>query len=66
MQRDIYDRYVQKQARSRYAAMPGESEHHSGLSVDILWGGPSSDENRRRKSDEFKWLEKNCMKFGFV
>ena len=66
MQRDIYDRYVQKYGQDqRYAAMPGESEHHSGLSVDILWGGPSSDENRR-KSDEFKWLEKNCMKFGFV
>ena len=66
MQRDIYDRYVQKYGQDqRYAAMPGESEHHSGLSVDILWGGPSSDE-KRRKSDEFKWLEKNCMKFGFV
>lgn len=45
-------------------AVPGQSEHQSGLAADIHTLA-SADETFE-KSYEFKWLLDNCWKFGFI
>ncbi len=47
-------------ARSGYAALPGCSEHESGLAIDIDRGGPDPELNY------IDWLEKNSWRFGFI
>lgn len=54
--------YSQNEAEkeaNKWVALPGYSEHHTGLAVDI---------NAREGSSEkvYQWLEKNCYKYGFI
>lgn len=44
-----------------YSALPGQSEHQTGLAMDI-----SSLEQSYGKTAEGKWLAANCYKYGFV
>lgn len=46
------------------AARPGYSEHQTGLAFDILTNGYNMDDFET--SDEFKWLNKNAHKYGFI
>lgn len=65
-QKNIYDNYVKKYGENqKYAAKPGESEHQTGLCVDILWYKPLSIEEHI-KTKEFMWLKENCIRFGFI
>jgi len=66
-QENLYNRYVLKDGvdlADTYSARPGFSEHQTGLVVDI--------DNEREyyenfeKTDEFKWLENNAYKYGFI
>lgn len=43
---------------------PGESEHQSGLSVDLTF--PDMTAQSFTKTDTFLWLKENCWKFGFI
>lgn len=48
-------------------AIPGESEHQTGLAVDLS----SSDYNYNlgkgfESTNAFKWLNENCWKYGFI
>lgn len=61
--------YSEEEARAKTAqiiAVPGTSEHHLGLAVDIvdtrLW---SLDEEQEDLPAQ-QWLMKNCWKFGFI
>lgn len=70
-QQELYDEkvnaylnegYSKKEAEkeaNKWVALPGYSEHHTGLAVDI---------NARKGSSEkvYQWLEKNCYKYGFI
>lgn len=47
-----------------FAAKPGESEHHSGLSVDIKVEGFA--QRRFIMSKTGKWMAKNAHRFGFI
>lgn len=53
-----------------YMTKPGTSEHHTGLSVDVLEtgyyekGGTLDSSYGKEKSAQ--WLEKNCAKYGFI
>lgn len=63
-------RSVQRQAEvykkmPSIAAQPGASEHHTGLAVDLLWGGRMSAATRAA-SDEYKWIVANLHKYGFI
>ncbi len=49
---------------SGYAALPGHSEHQTGLALDIVTYG--SIENEFENTEEFKWLESNAYKYGFI
>lgn len=58
-----YDNAVK--AVLRYSALPGTSEHQTGLACDmhnITTGADLSFAN----TDSYKWLEDNCYKFGFI
>ena len=47
-------------------AYPGTSEHETGLAVDILSKKYTSFNEGFDKTDEYKWLECNAYKFGFI
>ena len=75
-QKDLFQYYVDRFIKKGYSeeeaialtradtAYPGESEHHTGLAVDV--------HNMRDCLPEFadtyegKWLAENCWKFGFI
>ena len=45
-----------------YIAVPGTSEHHTGLAVDI-----SAAENSGQESEDiYPWFIENCYKYGFI
>lgn len=46
---------------SQYSAQPGQSEHQTGLAIDI-----TSLEETYKDTAEGKWLAKNCYKYGFI
>ena len=52
---------------SRYTAMPGCSEHHTGLALDFaLFYVDSGASGDFEGSDESTWILNNCWKYGFV
>lgn len=51
------DNYVNK-----YVARPGYSEHQTGLAFDI----GSSSVNVFADSNEYKWMQENAYKYGFI
>ena len=56
--RNLYgDNYV-----SNYVALPGFSEHQTGLSFDI----GSRNSNVFAQSDEYDWIQENAHKYGFI
>ncbi|MGN0639606.1 MAG: D-alanyl-D-alanine carboxypeptidase family protein [Oscillospiraceae bacterium] len=60
----IYNRnvanYGEEEANS-WSAKPGESEHQTGLAIDI-----TSLEQSYGDTEEGQWLAENCHKFGFI
>lgn len=50
----------------RTSAIPGYSEHHTGLAVDIVSKSYKGLDRKQAQTAEFKWLEKNCHKYGFI
>lgn len=46
-------------------ALPGTSEHQTGLSLDILCTSGKSSSTFLGTGQQ-KWLEKNCYKYGFI
>ncbi len=65
IQRFIDENGLGREAAEKKAATmvarPGTSEHHLGLAVDI-----NSVETSFEKTKEFKWLQANAEKYGFV
>lgn len=66
-QSTLYNRYVNRDGKTladTYSARPGNSEHQTGLALDITrYGGNLIGfEN----TNEFKWLEENCYNYGFI
>lgn len=69
-QKILFDSYVEKEGVEKantYSAKPGQSEHQTGLSVDV--SSPSVDyqlSNDYGKTAEGKWLADNAYRFGFI
>lgn len=49
----------------KYQAKPGESEHQSGLAIDVTIDGVGLHEEFGH-TKEGKWLNDNCHKYGFI
>lgn len=63
-QETIYNNYAYEHTREEtdlYAARPGYSEHELGTAIDIsnVWYIEEGD-------DEYKWIEKNGYKYGYI
>lgn len=50
----------------RRTALPGASEHQTGLAVDIVGERYQSLDDGQAETPEAKWLAENCYKYGFV
>ena len=59
-----YENYNGEEYADSIAARAGFSEHQTGLALDIIT--PGATKNTFEETDEFKWLQKNAHKFGFI
>ncbi|MBP3301007.1 MAG: M15 family metallopeptidase [Clostridia bacterium] len=69
MQEYINKGKTEEEARAITAtiiAVPGTSEHHTGMAVDIVTPSYQSLNAGFDKTAAYKWLEANCAEFGFV
>jgi len=60
----LYTNYVQKDGQEiadKYSARPGYSEHQTGLAIDL-----NTVNNLFKDTQESKWLNQNCHKYGFI
>ena len=69
-QKLLFDSYVKKEgeeAANKYSAKPGQSEHQTGLAVDV--SSPSVDyqlSDEYGETKEGKWLADQAAQFGFI
>lgn len=69
-QQILFDAYAEKDgmdAANKYSARPGESEHQSGLTMDIT--SPDVDyqlDIEFGETDEGKWVKENAHQYGFI
>lgn len=64
-QQETYDVYKNEYGQNyvdNYVALPGYSEHQTGLALDVK----AKDSNIFAESDEFEWMQKNSYKYGFI
>ena len=47
-------------------AVPGTSEHATGLAVDIIASEYEGLDDRQGETDEQKWLMEHCWEYGFI
>jgi len=69
-QTDLFDYYVQKdgeKAAETFSAIPGHSEHETGLAIDVTGGdGRCAAEDCFADTEEAKWLADHAAKYGFI
>lgn len=69
-QKELFHYYAERDGKVKaqtYSALPGESEHQTGLAVDVA--GKGSDcvvEDCFAQTEEAKWLAEHAWKFGFI
>ena len=66
-QESLYNNYSIERGQDiadNFSARPRFSEHETGLSIDIM--GSNEDYNKFSSTDEYKWLEDNAYKYGFI
>lgn len=69
-QEAIFNRYAASSgeaAANRYSARPGQSEHQTGLAMDIAGGdGSAFLKTAFEDTPEFAWLDKHAADYGFI
>ena len=77
-QENLYERYVSEfmsdgmsraeaeAEASTFSARPGESEHQSGLCVDLMTTAMSSLDESFEDTSAFDWLSENAHLYGFI
>ncbi len=69
-QKAIYNKNVRTIGQTRtdmYSAIPGYSEHQTGLAIDLSCSSVNYDlEEDFADTKEGKWLAENCYKYGFI
>ncbi|WP_286229725.1 M15 family metallopeptidase [Neobacillus mesonae] len=70
LQEVLFQQYVNMdgyEAAQTYSALPGTSEHETGLAIDVTGGdGKCAAEDCFGGSTEAKWLENNAADYGFI
>lgn len=69
-QKKLFDRYVKRDGYEKartYSALPGTSEHETGLAVDLTSGdGSCAAADCFGETEEAAWLAKHAADFGFI
>ncbi|MED1782266.1 D-alanyl-D-alanine carboxypeptidase family protein [Brevibacillus fortis] len=69
-QKALFNRYVKKDGVEKartYSAVPGTSEHETGLAIDVSGkDGKCAATSCFAGTKEAKWLDENVEKFGFI
>lgn len=63
-QSSIYSNFVRiygKERADKFSAVPGHSEHQTGLAIDL-----NSIDDSFKNTPECSWVEQNCYKYGFI
>lgn len=55
-----------KQEAGTVVAVPGTSEHQTGLAIDVVSNEYTSLDENFETSKAFQWLQQNCYKYGFI
>ena len=69
VQQETWDQFREKYGEEytvSHVAVPGYSEHHTGLAADIVTPSYQTLDSKFEKTEAFKWLYENCAEFGFV
>ena len=64
-QEKLYNTYLKLYGKSyvdKYVALPGHSEHQTGLAIDL----ESLECDMFRNSKEYLWIRENAHKYGFI
>lgn len=64
---DLYNKYVKsdgKDAADTYSGRPGNSEHQTGLAVDVY--NQTETYTNFEKTKEYNWMQENAYKYGFI
>ncbi len=61
-----YTREQAEQTVRKTSALPGTSEHQSGLCVDFMTNSMTDLNNSFEGTSAFKWLSENAYKYGFI
>lgn len=67
-QENLYDNKVKEvgaQKAAEWAALPGYSEHHTGMAVDIAIADGEGAQTFTTEGD-YGWIAENCYKYGLV
>ncbi|WP_410770568.1 D-alanyl-D-alanine carboxypeptidase family protein [Fontibacillus sp. BL9] len=69
-QTSLFNRYVKKDGLEKaktYSAVPGHSEHETGLAIDVSGSdGKCAAEDCFGDTEEAKWLAKHAPEYGFI
>lgn len=68
-QQDVYSAKVKKdgkQEADKYVAVPGSSEHQTGLAMDLLSTEYSGLDDGFKNTKAYAWLNQNCANYGFI
>lgn len=69
-QKALFDQYVQQDGSSaaeQFSALPGESEHETGLAIDVSGSsGTCAVESCFADTRQAKWLQAHADQFGFI
>ncbi len=61
-----YSKKDAKRLAATWVAVPGSSEHESGLAFDIVSKEYQTLDEKQAKTDCQKWLMKHCTDYGFI
>ena len=69
-QQALFNRYVKRDGYEKartYSAVPGSSEHQTGLAIDVSGSsGKCAAASCFANTKEAAWLKKNSQKYGFI
>ncbi|MFD0692531.1 D-alanyl-D-alanine carboxypeptidase family protein [Paenibacillus sp. GCM10027628] len=69
-QKSVFQRYVLKDGEEKaktYSAVPGTSEHETGLAIDVTGSdGKCAAEDCFGGTKEAKWIEQHAAEYGFI
>lgn len=68
-QKDLYKKQVNNEGEekaNKYLAVPGSSEHQSGLAMDLLSTEYENLDDGFANTKTYIWLEENCAQYGFI